>query len=430
MGRPRPAIPSRLSSNYAAVSPLFVTGVALKVVVRPSSSLPLLALLVIGGFAACDAPALIEPVDPPNVRAPVSAPALPASALALAPTAALGAAGLQTLAFQTYDGSGEVVHPDVVRFPGRWNGYEIWSTLTPYARSSTLLENPSVFASHDGASWEVPPSVVNPLVRTTRGYLSDPDLVFEPHTGALWMYYREVENALGANGKTTHVADNVWLMTSVDGTRWSVPTRVAADSGRYVVSPSVVRTADGDWRMYQVDAGTAGCSAKAARVTVRRSTDGITWSSRTPSGLVQPGYVPWHLDVQYVESRGEYWALSAAYKSGRGCMTSSLFLATSPDGLKWTTYPSPVLAPGDFAPFSAAVYRSTFVVTSPDSVTIWYSGARVSTPKRGRTPAIFAWSAAISPMRVDSLFARVRSRVRAQLGSAGLAEGSLSRSAP
>lgn len=428
MRRARSATQNWLRSIYAAVSPLFVTGVALKVVVRSSFSLPLVALLVIGEFAACDAPTLNEPVASPTV----SALATPSSALALASPAALGPAGPQALAFQTYDGSGEVVHPDVVRFPETWNGYQLWSTLTPYARSSTLLENPSVFASHDGESWDVPLSVTNPLARTTRGYLSDPDLVFEPRTGALWMYYREVEHARGANGKTTHVADNVWLMTSDDGRRWSVPTKVAADSGRYVVSPSVVRTADGDWRMYQVDAGTAGCSAKASRVTVRRSADGITWSSRKASGLGQPGYVPWHLDVQYIESRGEYWALTAAYKSGRGCMTSSLFLATSRDGFTWTTYPSSVLAPGEFAPFSAAVYRSTFAVTSPDSVTIWYSGARVATPKRGKTPAIFAWSAAISPMRVDSLFARVRSSTRAKNGSVALAgaEGSFSKSAP
>ncbi|QJR36507.1 hypothetical protein [Gemmatimonas groenlandica] len=400
----------------------------MKVVVRPSFSLPLVAIVLIGGFTACDAPTPIEPVVSPAV----TALATPSSASASLSASAAFSAGPQALAFQTYDGSGEVVHPDVVRFTERWNGYQWWSTLTPYARSSTLLENPSVFASHNGDSWEVPPSVTNPLVRTTRGYLSDPDLVFEPHTRALWMYYREVENARGSNGKTTHVADNVWLMTSEDGMRWSVPTRVAADSGRYVVSPSVVHTADDDWRMYQVDAGTGGCSTKSSRVTVRRSTDGVTWSSRKASGLGQPGYVPWHLDVQYVESRGEYWALTAAYKSGRGCMTSSLFLATSRDGLTWTTYPSPVLAPGEFAPFSAAVYRSTFAVTSPDSVTIWYSGARVATPKRGKTPAVFAWSAAISPMRVDSLFARVRSKTRTQLGNAALAglDGSFSKSAP
>ncbi len=350
----------------------------------------------------------------------------------LAPAPLLPVEGLRSLAFQTYDGSGEVVHPDVVTFPTTWNGYRLWSTLTPYARSATSLENPSVFASHDGESWEVPPSVTNPLVRSARGYLSDPDMVYEPHTGALWMYYREVETASGARGKVMHVSDHVWLMRSADGSRWTAPQRVVSDPGRYVVSPSVVRTADGDWRMYQVDVGTAGCSAKSSRVTMRRSVDGITWSSRTPAGLTQPGYVPWHLDVQYVESRGEYWALTAAFQRGRGCMTSSLFLATSRDGTTWTTYPSPILAPGEFAPFSAAVYRSTFAVTSPDSVTIWYSGARVATPKRGKTPAVFSWSAAVSHLRVASLFARVQSVARTARSSASVADadGVFSKSAP
>ena len=161
--------------------------------------------------------------------------------------------------------------------------------------------------------------------------------------------------------------------------------------------------------MYQIDAGTGGCSSKSNKVTVRRSTDGITWSSATAAGLVQPGFVPWHLDVQYIPERKEYWALVAAYVAERGCMTTSLFLATSPDGSTWTSYPTPVLAPGEIPEFASAVYRSTFAYQAGD-VTIWYSGARVARAAANKKPAIFAWSAAVSHTTADALLARVNDK--------------------
>jgi len=44
----------------------------------------------------------------------------------------------------------------------------------------------------------------------------------------------------------------------------------------------------------------------------------------------QPGYQPWHLDVIYVPSKGEYWALVAAYATYVGCTETVLFFASSP----------------------------------------------------------------------------------------------------
>ena len=321
-----------------------------------------------------------------------------------------GANAPSAVKFDTYDGSGEVVHPDVVSFTSPWNGHRLWTTLTPYPNSATLLENPSIFASDDGQSWRVPTGATNPLARTSRGHLSDPDMVFDPDANELRMYYREVQFGAVKHAKAPHIADNVFMATSHDGVNWTSPRLIMSDTGRYVVSPSFIRSANGQWRMFAVDAGTGGCSAKSTKVVERTSQDGLTWGKPTSSGLSQPGYVAWHLDVQYVAARGEYWALTAAYPSGRGCMATSLFLATSRDGRTWTTYPSPVLAPSDVPAFSSAVYRSTFAVTSADSVSLWFSGARLMKAAKKKKPAVFAWSAATSRMSVDSLFARVLTR--------------------
>ena len=42
----------------------------------------------------------------------------------------------------TYDGSGQVVHPDVVHVPGGWNGYEYWMGMTPYPNGNNDLREP------------------------------------------------------------------------------------------------------------------------------------------------------------------------------------------------------------------------------------------------------------------------------------------------
>jgi hypothetical protein len=316
------------------------------------------------------------------------------------------------LAFPTYEGSGQVVHPDVVTFAHPWNGHKYWTVVTPYPNSAARFENPSLFASDDGDQWEVPAGVTNPLAKTRRGYLSDPDMVYDQVHGRLRLYYREVHTS-GTGKAVHHIEDNVWMTTSANSTTWTTPLLVATDSAKFVVSPSIVRTPDGEWLMYAVDAGTVGCGAHTTQVVERRSRDGVAWDAPTASGLVQPGYQAWHLDVQYVPERSEYWALVAAYPTGKSCMVTSLFLATSTDGTQWTSYAAPVLARGEFEPFSKAVYRSTFAYASDNSVTVWMSGARTVTPAKQGTPAVLAWTAAVTHTTADAIMRRIQNAANA-----------------
>lgn len=310
--------------------------------------------------------------------------------------------------FATYDGSREVVHPDMMAFPDGWRGHRYWAVITPYPNSASRFENPSLFGSADGNTWGIPAGVTNPLATTERGYLSDPDMVYEPVKNELWMYYREVVNSRSNTKREKHLSDRVWLATSGDGVRWSTPRQVTSDANKYVVSPAVVREANGSWRMWQVDAGAAGCNARTTSLVARRSTNGVTWSATAPVTFAQPGYTPWHVDVQYVPARHEYWALVAAFVPGQGCTNTSLFLAMSPDGTTWTTYPTPVLARGATAQFGRAVYRSSFAYEAGDRVTIWFTGARTVSPGDKKTPPVLAWSAAVSHTTVAELLAQVR----------------------
>lgn len=311
--------------------------------------------------------------------------------------------------FDTYEKSKQVVHPSAVSFAQPWHGERFWLALTPYPNGDSRVENPSVYGSNDGDSWKVPAGVVNPVAKTTRGYLSDPELAYDPSSDELRLYYREVVEAQRAGEKPRHQADIVYLTRSTDGVHWSPATAITNDVGHYVVSPTVARRADGDWKMWTVDAGHHGCLSKSTRIVLRRSVDGAVWSVATPVAFSQPGYLPWHLDVQYVPELGAYWALVAAYPAGTACTASSLFLATSTDGEHWTTYPSAVLERGAIPEFSANVYRSTFAFGSNGhDLTMWLTGAK--TVQRGdhRRAPVLRWSAAVWHTHADALLQHVR----------------------
>ena len=105
--------------------------------------------------------------------------------------------------------------------------------------------------------------------------------------------------------------------------------------------------------------GNVGCTGSSTTVELRRSPDGMNWSAPTTVSLSQPGLYPWHIDVEWIPSRNEFWALYNA-KTPASCTTGAVYLATSSDGLQWTTYPSPVLARGAIPELQDVVYRSTF----------------------------------------------------------------------
>ncbi len=271
----------------------------------------------------------------------------------------------RSLTLATYEGSGQVVHPDVADLTGfgpSLPGHFLLA-ITPYPFGNATFENPSIFDG-DGLAWTVPAGVTNPVARPAAGHLSDPDVVRDPATGRLRLYFREASTQ-----------NRIWLVESADGVQWGAPRLVVEGPNHTVLSPSVVRRGDGEWLMWAVD-GAQGCSASEAHVTLRRSTDGISWSAPERVQLDQPGWFPWHIEVQWVPEVGRYWAFFNAKTPG-SCATPALFLATSEDGVVWTTYPSPVLARGSYPEFADIVYRATFHYdAASDVVTLWHSGAR------------------------------------------------------
>ena len=296
---------------------------------------------------------------------------------------------LRSIAFATFDGSGQVVHPDIATPPFEGLDDRPRMAITPYPGGNANFENPSLFYGEARDVWRVPAGLTNPVVKPAGGYLSDPDLVWLPDRREFWLYYRHVNSG-----------NEILVASSSDGIQWSAPRPVVRVPSHEAVSPTVVRRSATDWLMWTVNAGPVGCSSASTTVELRRSGDGVSWSPPTTVALSQPGVFPWHLEVQWVAARAEYWAMFNGKVAG-SCTTSALYLATSADGMTWRTYGSPVLRRGAIPEFADVVYRATFAYEADrDLVSIWHSGAR-------STPRGYEWRAAFERRRRIDLFSGV-----------------------
>lgn len=260
---------------------------------------------------------------------------------------------------------------------------------TPYPGGNSNFENPSLFASANGLHWTAPAGIVNPLVRPSDGYLSDPDALYNPESSEIWLYYRQVTDQ-----------NKIWLIRSADGVRWSEPELVVSARNHQIVSPTVVRRAEGDWLMWAVNAGAEGCSGKSTTVELRRSADGIHWSAPEKVSLGQASGFAWHLDVRWIAERNEFWALYPLKDAG-SCNTAAVYLATSPDGVEWQSYPAPLLERGILPELWDVVYRSSLDYDAEsDAVEIWYSGAR-------HDGKAYVWAMAHERLPIPAILARV-----------------------
>jgi hypothetical protein len=269
-------------------------------------------------------------------------------------------------AIATYEGSGQVVHPDVVYTPPGIFAHAWHLVLTPYPAAGAIYENPSVYASDDGVTWQVEPGTQNPVAAPKPERpgedLSDPALVFVPESRELWLYYRSF----------TADSDLVWLMRTSDAVHWSGPALVLATGGGEALSPSVVHRTTGEWRMWTVS-GHCGLGMDT-HIDMRSSLDGLLWSP--PLAVTLAGLSPWHVFVRWVESLST-WMLATNVKTrAESCLTKQLYLAFSKDGVQWTPRDTTWLVAGaDSAGlFSSVIYRSAFAEVG-DSLRFWYSGA-------------------------------------------------------
>jgi hypothetical protein len=322
------------------------------------------ALGLVLAAAACGRdPVLDEPVEPGTPLQPVSISATPD--------------GTIQLDIPTYDGSGETVEPDVVHLAQGWRGWEYWMAFNPYPGSNEYYENASIVTSHDGISFVVPDGLKNPVIPIPGGSVihnSDPDLVYVPQLDRLVLFYRSVTNQ-------SNVLFATW---SSDGIHWRAPAQVLEVPRHSLVSPAVVLPPHRRPKLFYVDSGRRGCEARETSVTMRRwmgdlhDDDALIdgqWSAAVPTDLAgPPGWTVWHLDVTWVDDRGEYWAIFPAYRAEEGCSHTDLFMARSHNGVTWEVLADPVLRRGDVAWADGALYRASLEYDAARQMfRVWFS---------------------------------------------------------
>jgi len=310
----------------------------------PLAGLAVLAALGVLGGAGCEAP-------PPTV---FDGPLPPR----LVPVA-------------TYDGSGQAVHPDVVRVDAVPGG-PFWLALTPYPQSDEKLENPCVYRSRDGLAWAEPAPGVNPVVpRPLFDHNSDPDLTWRD--GEFRLLYLETQRReYRPDSASFHLLR--WVR-SADGVGWSEPEtalRWDLDRDPLYLSPTLVQAPGGD-RVYLVDG------------PGRR----IVWfpwpvPAGDPAGRPEPGGTletglsgvrPWHLDV-FPAPGGWVALLCARGPDATNNADVDLWLGASPDLERWAFRPEPLLTAGPALLDTEAVYRSTGLVAQ-GRLCVWFSARTV-----------------------------------------------------
>jgi hypothetical protein len=271
-------------------------------------------------------------------------------------------AGIQPatrLKVPTYDGSGQLVHPDVL-LESTADGSRAVMAITPYPFTNDRFENPSLVETRDGMQFAPFPGAESPLVPAPPiDHNDDPDLRLDPASGDHELLYLETLRP----DRQTLVA-----LRSRDLVHWTRRDAIVYDLAHgapFIVSPAAIVGDDGATHLFYVDN-----LAMTTAITTLVSADGMTWDPATASRVAIDlgGVTAWHIDV--IRGAHGYGMLISGFDAEFA--HQNLYLATSPDLVTWTFRPAPLLAHTDPELDVATLYRSTGLV-SGNTLVVWYS---------------------------------------------------------
>lgn len=260
------------------------------------------------------------------------------------------------LSIETYDGSGQTAHPDIIKFVNGFKGglsgkRNFIMVMTPYKNHDEKLENPSIVVSNLPNGDFVADNIKNPIDKSSGRWRhnADPDLVFRDGLFSLFWKQRDKTN------------DSMVLLRarSNDLVCWSSKELCQPPSIGRLVSPSILF--DGKWRLW-------GVNPESYSVENWESSDGLNWEycgkANVPRTLM--GRSCWHIDVQ--KAGNNCYAL-LVYGEHEG---NVLHFGASFDGLDWAVSDEPVLSPSKDGFDCGGIYRSTFIIED-GKIRVWYS---------------------------------------------------------
>ena len=202
-------------------------------------------------------------------------------------------------------GSGEiyhsVTHPDVIYIPEGFAGYRFWMACTPYPDVSR--EQPCIFCSNDGITWDVPPGGSNPIALRQEAidalgggsWLADTDFLFLD--GKLYCYYMRFSGG---------GAWQVIRRSTTNGRDWSAASIILTGTSPFFLSPALVSEGGSDVSMFGVRGliGNTGVTANTTDDTFTTASphymasgQAITFAGTTPPGNIVFGTTYYVRDV-------------------------------------------------------------------------------------------------------------------------------------
>lgn len=224
-----------------------------------------------------------------------------------------------------YLGNKQNIHPKVLYFPNKWNGFKYWMAYTPYPNGNTLHENPCIAVSDDKFNWTVPTGLTNPLdFAPPHGYNSDTHLVYRGDLNSLEIWWREVD--------LDNSVKRIFRRTSTNGVDWT-PEELVFNLTVYhddMLSPCVIFeegkykiwfvTVHGNKRIDYIESVGANIDAWEPRQTIMTHEE---WG----------GLSPWHMDVMKTDIGLEMIVTAHDY-AGTNNTSDLYYVLVKPNGEK------------------------------------------------------------------------------------------------
>lgn len=275
------------------------------------------------------------------------------------------------LKFETFDGSGQLVHPDIL-FVNNNSDKAFYLVATPYPNFDNKNENPSIYKSLDGINFFEPVKSINPLVPTpVYGHNDDPDMWFNSIANVFNIQYLETMRP---------DSQNLVLLSGKPGEIWEKKTLIHYNlkkGEKFIVSPSIINENNSSKILFYVakDYDKKGHNRVEYLVCKKKK-----WKKKkhvVPEIETPAGFTPWHVDV--VKSGEKFYMLLDGFWGNepvwgeKDINKYTLLLATTNDINKWTVSPVNIVdctgAPDKECRY---IYRSTSMV-SGNIMAIWYS---------------------------------------------------------
>ena len=260
----------------------------------------------------------------------------------------------------TYDGSGQVVHPDIL-----WDKNEIIMGITPYPFYIDSLENPCLYKSYDGIHFKDYMKDINPLVRKPIiDHNCDPDIFFNKK-GELVIYYIEMLRPK---------FNKVIALTQKKNTPYFKKTTVLNYNLKkkepLIMSPSIIyNNSKNEYVLYFVNNNLK--ENRIESIVAKNDCNFKKEKTKTPNITFPKNYSPWHLDVIKGDDK-KYYLLTTGYYDDPLNDNYSLYLAESKDLVNWTN--NHEILNKNNIPYKNLkyVYRSSALIAN-STIAIWYS---------------------------------------------------------